>query len=111
MEPVSGSGKEVWAMKHKMTTLSALAALLLLTTGCGRNDTTTDNSRHEDGVVEDAKDLVSDVAKGGKEIVSDVAQGGRDIVSDMTGKDAADGTDDGDYHAGDNGRVDDSGTR
>ncbi len=109
-------------MKHKMTTLSALAALLLLTTGCGRNDTTTDNSRHEDGVVEDAKDLVSDVAddgkelvsdvaKGGKEIVSDVAQGGRDIVSDMTGKDAADGTDDGDYHAGDNGRVDDSGTR
>ncbi|MDE5563743.1 MAG: hypothetical protein K2I93_01190 [Oscillospiraceae bacterium] len=92
--------------------LSVFAAALLLT-ACGRTDRT--DNRH-DGVVDDAKDMVSDVVDDGKDIVSDVAGNGKDMVSDAARdvKDAVNSNDrndnnmDGNYRTDSNGKVHDN---
>jgi hypothetical protein len=109
--------KEKRVMKNKLLMLPIAAAMTILMTACGSktsdssvNETVTSTEQtmetSEDGIMDDAKDLVSDVADDGRDIVSDVADDGRDIVSDVAddGRDivsdvADDGRDSMDSHS------------
>lgn len=112
-------------MKHNMLLTLAAVACAVCCTACGgrmsgkdtasRSEVTTVHTERgteaatdRGSIGEDAKDLVSDAARDvgdaardvvddGREIVTDIANGASEAIGDRRG--------DGDYDAGDNGRV------
>ncbi len=93
-------------MRNKWVLFLAMAAAAVMMVACGRNrnDADTNSVTHteesdmaetgdrrdetegsdENGIIDHAETLISDVIDEGKDIVSDIVDDGREIVTEMT---------------------------